>query len=134
MRYGRPEEMQVIGHVAIGVDLMTAGLTSEVLAPARTKAAATRATLTGVVRRQDFDETVGHVGLGERPKPKGAPARVVPADRPQNGRSATQTGQAFETDPRTHLNRILDDTLYNPQGGRAFLAMAKAKGFARAFR
>jgi len=69
----------MIGRIAIGVGLMTAGFTSEVLAPARTKAAATRATLARVVRRHDFDGNAGEGGLAgdERPKLKQAPAGVV---------------------------------------------------------
>jgi len=43
----------MMSRVAIGVGLMTAGFTSEVLAPAPTKEAATRATLARIVRLHD---------------------------------------------------------------------------------
>ena len=167
MHYGHPQQTQIVGRVPIGVGLVAASLTGEVLAPAPTKTAAARDA--GLV-------------LDEGPKLKEAPARVVPADRFRNGRPATDAGQVFETDPSTHLNRILDDTFadgvvlrrletslltrqpfqdrattssrrpcafrgfllerapnssngpYNHQEGRAFLPMAKAGDFARAFR
>jgi len=155
---------------------------SQALAPARTETAAARASLARMVRLHDRDRNAGNVGLDEGPRLKEAPARAVPADRLRNGRPATDAGQVFETDPSTHLNRILDDTFadgvvlrrletslltrqpfqdraptssrrpcafrgfllerapnssngpYNHQEGRAFLPMAKAGDFARAFR
>ena len=167
MHYGHPQQTQIVGRVPIGVGLVAASLTGEVLAPAPTKTAAARDA--GLV-------------LDEGPKLKEAPARVVPADRFRNGRPATNAGQVFETDPSTHRNRVLADTFadgvvlrrletslltrqpfqdrattssrrpcafrgfllerapnssngpYNHQEGRAFLPMAKAGDFARAFR
>ena len=111
MHYGHPQQTQIIGRVPIGVGPMTAGFTGELLAPAPTKTAAARAPLARVVRRHDRDADPGDVGLvlDERPQLKEAPARVVPANRLRNIRPATYAGQVFETDPRTHLNRILDD-------------------------
>ena len=95
MHYGHPQQTQIVGRVPIGVGLVAASLTGEVLAPAPTKTAAARDA--GLV-------------LDEGPKLKEAPARVVPADRFRNGRPATDAGQVFETDPSTHRNRVLADT------------------------
>jgi len=184
MHYGHPQQTQIVGRVPIGVGLVAASLTGEVLAPAPTKTAAARANLARTVRLHDRDGNAGDAGLvlDEGPKLKEAPARVVPADRFRNGRPATDAGQVFETDPSTHRNRVLDDTFadgvvlrrletslltrqpfqdrattssrrpcafrgfllerapnssngpYNHQEGRAFLPMAKAGDFARAFR
>jgi hypothetical protein len=68
--------------------------------------------LARIVRLPDLDGNAGDVGLvrDESPKLKAAPARVVPADRLRNDRPPTDAGQVFQTDPSTHLNRILDDT------------------------
>ena len=112
MRYGHRQQTQIVGRVPIGVGLVAASLTGEVLAPARTKTAAARATLARIVRLHDLNGNAGDVGLvlDACPKLKEAPARVVPADRLRNDRPATDAGQVFETDPGTHLNRILDDT------------------------
>jgi len=109
MRYGHPQQTQIVGCVPIGVGLMTASFTGEVLTPTRTKAATTQATLARVVRRHDLPG----VGLvrDECPKLKKAPARVVPTDRLRNGRSATDAGQVFEADPRTHRDRFAGDEL-----------------------
>jgi hypothetical protein len=113
MRYGHPQQTQIIGRVPIGVGPMTARFADEDLAPACTKGAAARTSLARVVRLDDLDADASDVGLvlDERPKLKEAPARVIPANRLRNIRPATDAGQVFETDPRTHLNRILDDAL-----------------------
>jgi hypothetical protein len=50
MRYGHPQQTQIVGRVPIGVGLLAASLTGEVLAPARPKRAAARATLARIVR------------------------------------------------------------------------------------
>ena len=82
MYYGHPQEMQMSGRVPIAVGLMAASFTSEILAPARTKAVATPAILARVMRLHDFDENAADISLmrDERPKLKAAP-RAVPADR-----------------------------------------------------
>ena len=61
------------------------------------------------MRLYDFNANAGHGGLGrdERPTLKEAPSG--PGDRLRGDRSATYTGQIFKTDPRTCLNRILDE-------------------------
>jgi hypothetical protein len=112
MRYERPQQTQIVGRVPIGVGLLTASLTGEVLAPARPKRAAARATLARRVRLPDLDANAGDVGLaGDAcPKLKEAPARVVRADRLRNDRAPTHAGLLFATDPGTHLKRIFDDT------------------------
>jgi hypothetical protein len=112
MRYGHPQQTQIVGCVPIGVSLVAANFTDEVLAPAHTKTAAARASLARIVRLHDFDGNPGDVGLtlDECAKLKEAPARVVPADRLRNVRPARDTGQVFETDPSTHLNRLLNNT------------------------
>jgi hypothetical protein len=106
MRYGHPQQTQIVGRVPIGVGLLAASLTGEVLAPARPKRAAARATLARMVRLRDLDANAGDVGLG--PKLKEAPARVVPADRLRHDRAPTHAGLLFATDPGTHLKRIFD--------------------------
>ena len=111
MRYGHRQQTQIVGRVPIGVGLVAASLTGEVLAPARTKTAAARATLARIVRLHDLNGNAGDVGLvlDECPKLKKTPARTP--DRFRNRRSATDAGRVFEADPRTHPNRVLDDTL-----------------------
>jgi hypothetical protein len=107
MGYGHPQQTQIVGRVPIG-----ASLTGEVLAPARPKRSAARATLARRVRLHDLDANAGDVGLirDACPKLKEAPARVVPADRLRNDRAPTDAGLLFETDPGTPLKRIFDDT------------------------
>jgi hypothetical protein len=63
MRYGHPQQTQIVGRVPIGVGLLAASLTGEVLAPARSKRAAARATLARRVRLHDLDADAGDVGL-----------------------------------------------------------------------
>jgi hypothetical protein len=112
MRYGRPQQTQIVGRVPIGVGLLAASLTGEVLAPARPKRAAARATLARRVRLPDLDANTGDGGLvgDDCAKLKEASARVVPADRLRNDRAPTHAGLLFATDPGTHLKRIFDDT------------------------
>ena len=52
MRYGHPQQAQIVGCVPIGLGLVAASLTGEALAPARTKTAAALASLGRVVRLQ----------------------------------------------------------------------------------
>ena len=56
MRYGHPQQTQIVGRVPIGVGLLAASLTGEVLAPARPKRAAARATLARIARLHDRHE------------------------------------------------------------------------------
>jgi hypothetical protein len=81
MRYGHPQQTQIVGRIPIGVGTEGASLTGEVLAPARTKTAAARATLARIVRLHDLDGNAGDVGLvvDECPKLNKTPARGVPA-------------------------------------------------------
>ena len=74
MRYGHPQQTQIVGCVPIGVGLVAASLAGEVLAPARPKTAAARATLARIVRPHDLDGNAGDVGLvlDACPKLKGA--------------------------------------------------------------
>jgi hypothetical protein len=66
MRYGHPQQTQIVGRVPIGVGLEATNLTGEVLAPAPPKRAAARATLARRVRLHDLDANAGDVGLGRR--------------------------------------------------------------------
>jgi hypothetical protein len=63
MRYGHPQQTQIVSRVPIGVGLLAASFTGEVLAPARPKRAAARATLARMVRLRDLDANAGDVGL-----------------------------------------------------------------------
>ena len=94
MRYGHPQQTQIVGCVPIGVGLVAANFTGEDLAPARSKTAAARARLARIVRRHELDANAGDIGLvlDECPKLKKAPARVVPADRLGNDRPAMDAG------------------------------------------
>jgi hypothetical protein len=63
MRCGHPQQTQIVGRVPIGVGLMAASLTGQVLAPTRTKRAAARATFARRVRLHDLNGNAGEVGL-----------------------------------------------------------------------
>jgi hypothetical protein len=70
MRYGHPQQTQIVSRVPIGVGLLAASLTGEVLAPVRPKRAAARATLARMVRLRDLDANAGDVGLVRDACPK----------------------------------------------------------------
>lgn len=113
MRYGHPQQAQIIGCIPIGVGPVAASFAGEALTPSHADAAAARARLARVVRRYDLDGDTGNLGLvfDKRPQLEETPARVVSSNSSRNVRPTANAGQVFEADTRTHLNRILDDAL-----------------------